>query len=81
MTFEQWEAGISEALKIDRIWRMRAYRLAFYAADVGWTDVNALAADPLTREVGAQLVRALGSVRANLAVAQRTGTQYSVRSQ
>ena len=67
MTFEEWEIGVSPALKIDRIWRMRAYRLACYLGDVGWGDARMLASDPLTREIAAQLFRALGSIRANLA--------------
>src|SRR5687767_2569757 len=46
---------------------MRVYRLACYAGDVGWADVRVLATDPTTAEIAAQLLRALGSVRANLA--------------
>jgi four helix bundle protein len=46
---------------------MRVYRLACYAGEIGWDDVSTLASDPLTREVAAQLLRSLGSIRANLA--------------
>jgi four helix bundle protein len=67
VTFDEWEAGASEALKADRMWRMRAYRLACYLGDVGWSDAKALASEPLTADVAAQLFRALGSIRANLA--------------
>jgi four helix bundle protein len=67
VTFDEWEAGASAALKADRIWRMRAYRLACYVGEIGWGDVRALASDPLTREIAAQLLHALGSIRANLA--------------
>ena len=67
MTFDEWEKGASDALKADRLWRMRAYRLAGYIGDVGWKDVSTLAAEPLTRGIAAQLLRALGSIRANLA--------------
>jgi four helix bundle protein len=46
---------------------MRAYRLACFAADSGWPDVRALAAERLTRDIASQLLLALGSVRVNLA--------------
>ena len=67
MTFDEWEVGVSPALKADRIWRMRTYRLACYVAEVGWSDVRILAADPLTPGIATQLLRALGSIRVNLA--------------
>jgi four helix bundle protein len=67
VTFDEWEAAASAERKADRIWRMRVYRLACYAGDVGWGDIRTLGADPLTRELAAQLLRALGSIRANLA--------------
>jgi four helix bundle protein len=34
---------------------------------MGWPDARALTAEPLTRDLAAQLVLALGSIRANLA--------------
>ena len=67
MTFDEWEANASAELKADRIWRMRAYRLACYVSDEGWIDTAVLASDPLTAAIAAQLLRALGSIRANLA--------------
>ena len=62
MTFDEWEATAGEELKADRIWRMRVYRLACYVAEVAWSD-----AATLTRECAGQLIRAVGSIRANLA--------------
>jgi len=67
VTFDEWEAAASAELKADRIWRMRTYRLACYVAEIGWSDVRTLASDPLTRGIAAQLLDALGSIRANLA--------------
>ena len=66
MTYDEWEATVSARFKVDRLWRMRAYRLACYLGDIGWADVQRLSAEPLTREIGAQLFAALGSIRANL---------------
>jgi four helix bundle protein len=67
VTFEEWEATAGEELKADRIWRMRAYRLACYIGEMAWSDAETLARDGLTREVAGQLIRAVGSIRANLA--------------
>lgn len=69
MDFKQWEEEASDgcAQKQDPLWRTRAYRLAVFLADSGSTDAQLLAQDQLTRELGVQLYRAIGSIRANLA--------------
>ncbi|HRT31903.1 MAG TPA: four helix bundle protein [Anaerolineae bacterium] len=51
----------------DILWKVRAYRLALFAADLGWEDVSRLAQDHRTRALSDQLYRALGSVSANIA--------------
>jgi len=66
VTYDEWEATVSARFKVDRLWRMRVYRLACYLSDIGWADAERLAAQPLTREIGAQLFTALGSIRRNL---------------
>lgn len=66
MTYEEWEATISLQLRSDRLWRMRAYRLAWYLSDVGWPDAQQVATEPLMRDIAGQLFTALGSIRANL---------------
>ena len=67
MTFEEWEAAAGEELRADRIWRMRTYRLACYLADEAWRDATTLASNELTHAIAGQLLRAVGSIRANLA--------------
>jgi four helix bundle protein len=46
---------------------VRAYRLAVEASRTGWKDASRLAHDRRTHSLSAQLYRALGSIRANLA--------------
>ena len=46
---------------------MEAYRLALFAADLGWYDVTKLMKDKRTISLADQLYRALGSVSANIA--------------
>jgi len=67
LAYEEWEQTVPEEIKSDSVWRMQAYRLALYAADVGWEDVVLLARDRRTIGIAEQLFRSLGSISANLA--------------
>lgn len=67
MTLEEWEREAPDGLRGDALWRRQDFRLASYAADTAWDDVDRLSKNPGTREVSAQLYRALGSVGANIA--------------
>jgi four helix bundle protein len=66
MTFDEWLSQADPRLAFDRIWRMRAYQLAHYLTAMAWVDVEVVAANPVTRESAAQLIRAIGAVRADL---------------
>jgi hypothetical protein len=67
LAYEEWEQTVPEEIKSDSVWRMQAYRLALYAADIGWEDVVLLARDRRTIGIAEQLFRSLGSISANLA--------------
>jgi four helix bundle protein len=53
---------------------MEAYRLALFAADVGWHDVTKLTSDRRTRDLSSQLYRAIGSIGANISEGYSRGT-------
>lgn len=72
--YNEWEEGVPEAIKGDSLWKMNAYRLALFLADVGWCDATTLMQDRRTRELSEQLYLALGSVGANLAEGYSRGT-------
>lgn len=74
MTYRAWETEVQEAIRGDSLWRAKAYRLALFAADVGWRDVTKLMTDRRTRGLSDQLYRALGSVSANIAEGYSRGT-------
>jgi four helix bundle protein len=74
VTYEEWEAGVPEVIKGDSLWKMTAYRLALFAADVGWHDVTKLMRDKRTLGLADQLYRSLGSISANLAEGYSRGT-------
>jgi four helix bundle protein len=74
MNYREWERGVPDTLRKDTLWRVQAYRLALFAADVGWKDSSRLAQDRRMRGVSDQLYRALGSVSANIAEGYSRGT-------
>lgn len=65
-SFEDWCERHRAEFRTDPVWRMSAYRLASYAADVAWPDCVALDRNRITRPLAGQLLRALGSIAANI---------------
>jgi four helix bundle protein len=66
MNYQSWEESFPEIIKKDSVWKMKAYRLAMFAVDIGWHDTTKLTQDKRTEDLSSQLNRALGSVSANL---------------
>jgi four helix bundle protein len=67
MTFDEWEATVPAAVKQDVIWRVQAYRLALYLAACALEDSRVMREDERLEQTASQLVRAAGSVAANIA--------------
>lgn len=67
MTFDEWVESLPAEIKGDTLWKMEAYRLALFSAEIGWHDVTELMKDRRTIGLADQLYRSLGSVSANLA--------------
>ena len=74
MDYAEWEKAMPQEITGDALWRVEAYRLSLFAADVGWYDVTRLAQDQRTRSLSDQLYRALGSIGANVAEGYSRGT-------
>jgi len=72
--YEEWASSVPKEITGDSLWKMEAYRLGLFAADVGWQDVTKLTRDNRTRSLSDQLYRALGSISANLAEGYSRGT-------
>jgi four helix bundle protein len=66
-SYEDWVGTVPEEITGDALWKMKVYRLALFAADVGWHDVSKLIRDRRTMSLADQLYRALGSISANVA--------------
>jgi four helix bundle protein len=67
MTYEEWEMAVPELIKVDRIWRVQAFRLAAFLGACSESDTRELADDPRFRAMAAQLCRAAASIAANIA--------------
>jgi four helix bundle protein len=74
MNYGEWEKAVPEEIKGDSLWKVEAYRLGLFMADVGWYDVTKLLRDERTLGLSDQLYRALGSISANLAEGYSRGT-------
>jgi four helix bundle protein len=74
MNYEEWEKTLPQAITGDSLWKVTAYRLALFIADLGWLDVTCLMKDRRTIGVSDQLYRALGSVGANIEAGYSRGT-------
>ena len=78
MNYSDWLKTAPAALTEDSLWKMEAYRLALFAAELAWHDVTKLMRDGRTLGLASQLYEASGSIGTNLsqatpAPAPRTG--------
>lgn len=73
-SFESWKANVPAVITRDPLWKVSAYQLALFAADLGWQDVSKLMSDRRTRDLADQLYRALGLIGANISEGYSRGT-------
>jgi len=66
MKYEEWLKSVPMEMTGDPLWTVEAYRLALFAAELGWHDVTKLMKDKRTVKLSDQLYRALGSIGANI---------------
>lgn len=74
MTYAEWEQGVPAAIREDSLWRVEAYRLGLFLADLAWQDVSKLVQDRRTIGIADQLFRAAGSVSSNVGEGYSRGT-------
>ncbi len=66
MNYADWLKTVPKELTEDSLWKMEAYRLALFAADLAWRDVTKLMQDKRAIGLASQLYDAVGSIGANL---------------
>ncbi len=74
MDYQEWEQTVPATITGDALWTVRVYRLALFAADIGWHDVTNLSQDKRVVGLADQLYRALGSISANIAEGYSRGS-------
>jgi four helix bundle protein len=67
MTFDDWMKTVPVEIAGEPLWRVEAYRLSLFAADLAWPDATKLVQDKRTISLADQLYRAAGSVSSNVA--------------
>ena len=66
MNFRSWMETVPVQIREDSLWKMEAYRLALFLADLAWSDVTKLMGDRRTLDMAGQLYRSVGSIEANI---------------
>lgn len=66
-SFNDWLATVPEPITADPLWKMKVYRLALFVGELAWHDATKLMADSRTVSLADQLLRATGSIGANIA--------------
>ncbi len=74
MNYKEWEMTVPSTIKMDSLWKIKAYRLGLLFSALAWHDVTRLVKDHRTLELSDQLYEAAGSVSANLAEGYSRGT-------
>jgi four helix bundle protein len=64
--YEQWLTTVPASLSTDSLWRVEAYRLALFAADLAWVDSESLRGESRVWGLVRQLLESAGSVPANI---------------
>ena len=74
MNFETWVKTVPNEITQDSLWKMQAYRLSLFAAEIGWHDVSRLMGDRRTMDMAGQMYRSVGSIEANISEGYSRGS-------
>ena len=75
MNYTDWLGKVPEEIQPDALWNQEVYRLALFAAELGWINTSKLFRDGRTLKLAAQLFDAIGSVGANISEGYSRGHQ------
>lgn len=74
MNYSDWLKSVPPEITEDSLWKVEAYRLALFVADLAWHDATKLLGDKRTTGLSSQLYEAVGSVSANISEGYSRGT-------
>lgn len=67
MSYEAWERSVPPAITGDPLWKLRVYRAALYAGELGQRDADYLSRKQGCAEVAPEMARATGAISAHIA--------------
>ena len=67
MSYEAWERTVPPAITGDPLWKLRVYRAALYAGELGHRDADYLARRQGCAEIAPELAKATGAISAHIA--------------
>jgi four helix bundle protein len=73
LSFEKWAKTLPDALRSDPLWKSTYYRFSMYLYDLMWIDTQTIKRDFRGQEIVPELVKASGSICANMEEAYRHG--------
>jgi len=74
MNYQEWIRSVPAEITADPLWTVEAYRLAWFACDLGGHDVSKLMRDRRTLSLSDQLYRAIGSEGGNISEGYSRGS-------
>jgi four helix bundle protein len=67
MNYDEWVGTLPREITSDGLWKVEAYRLSLFLAEICWHDISKLVEDSRMKGLSDQLYRAVGSISANIA--------------
>jgi four helix bundle protein len=67
MRYDEWLGTVPEEITKDSLWKIEAYRLALFVAELCWNDIRMIQNQRPIRGLTEQLLRSVGSISANIA--------------
>ena len=74
MNYENWQRSVPGEIAADPLWKVEAYRIALFLADLSWHDVTKLIQDRRMLGLSDQLYRSVGSISANISEGYSRGS-------
>src|SRR4051794_3492277 len=74
MNYDQWQIEVPDVIKKDTLWKVEAYRLSLFLADLSWRDSTKLLGDRRTQADADQLFRAAAKISSNVSEGYSRGT-------
>ena len=65
-SFEQWLTTVADSIRADPLWKYAAYPKSLFLFDLAWHDCEHLLSDARGKKLAEQLIRAAGSIGANI---------------